>query len=428
MKSFVKSIIVSILIAEAKWLLQRHQPTIVAVTGSVGKTTTKDAIFAAIKNSVHARKSERSFNSEIGVPLTVLGLSNGWSNPFIWIKNIIDGFFTALFSKDYPDILILEAGIDRPGDMDRLTNWLKPDMVVLTRLPSVPVHVEFFAKPEAVCDEKMKLVAAMKPEGVFIYNHDDVVIQSRLDDVLQRSVGFSRYLPSVFMGSNDRIVYNDDKPVGVEFVVNYQKDAYTIRVNDIVGTQQVYACAAALAVAAELEVPLDEAVVSLRELRVPNGRMHIVAGLKATTIIDDTYNSSPTAVEQALQTLNEIKYAKRKIVVLGDMLELGRFSSDEHYRIGTMIPPIAKVLITVGIRARKFAEGALAAGMPEKSILQYDDSLTAGKELQSFLQPGDVVLVKASQGIRAEKIVEEIMAEPELASDLLVRQETFWKR
>lgn len=427
MKATFKKIVVSILIQEAKWLLKRHKPTIIAITGSVGKTTTKDAVFAAIKNSVSARKSEKSFNSEIGIPLTILGLSNGWSNPFVWIKNIFDGFIAALFSKNYPSVLVIEAGIDRPGDMERLTSWLTPDIAIITRLPNVPAHVEFFSTPEEVANEKMKLVAALRPEGVFIYNHDDTIIQSHLPEVLQRSVGFSRYLKSHFTGTSDKIVYTDDMAVGSEFVIEHLKEHFTIRLPGTVGTQQVYACTAALAAAEALEIPLTEAVAALAELKTPNGRLRVIPGIKATTILDDTYNSSPTAADQALQTLNEIKYAKRKIAVLGDMLELGRFSSEQHERIGTQVPPVAKILVTVGVRARQIAEGALRAGMPEKNIYQYDDALSAGRELQALLQPGDVILIKASQGIRSERIVEEIMADPDMAGELLVRQDRAWQ-
>ncbi|MEY2665260.1 MAG: hypothetical protein RLZZ480_365 [Candidatus Parcubacteria bacterium] len=426
MKSFLKKIVIAVLSYEAKVLLRRHRPTIVAVTGNVGKTTTKDAIYVAIKNAVSARKSEKSFNSEIGVPVTVLGLHNAWNNPFLWAKNIIDGFFIAFFSKKYPAVLVLEMGIDRPGDMERLTKWITPDIVVLTRLPSVPVHVEYFSTPEAVVEEKMKLVSALKAEGTLVYNQDDVLIQEQLENVLQRSIGFSRYLESDFMGSGDRVVYRDDIPVGMEFAVRHKDSSFTIGIEGTVGTQHVYACTAAIAVASSLGVSLEEAVQALRELRTPNGRMRLIPGIKSSVIIDDTYNSSPTACEQALQTLSEMRHAKRKIVVLGDMLELGRFSSDEHERIGEMVPKVATMLLTVGVRARKIAEGALNAGMDEENILQYDDSLRAGQELQDFLQAGDVVLVKASQGIRAEQIVEEIMAEPNLASELLVRQDDEW--
>jgi UDP-N-acetylmuramoyl-tripeptide--D-alanyl-D-alanine ligase len=426
MKTFLKSVVVKILIVEASWLLKRHKPTIVAITGSVGKTTTKDAIYAAVKNSVSARKSEKSFNSEIGVPLTVLGLRNGWNNPFLWIKNIIDGFFIALHTKDYPSVLILETGIDRPGDMERLTTWLKPDVVVLTRLPSVPVHVEFFPTPQDVIDEKMKLVAALKPEGILIYNQDDAIIESQLPLVLQKCLSFSRYLPSDFHGDHDRTLYADDRAVGMVFTLKHSQESFDITIKNTIGSQQVYACTAAIAVAQALGIPVAEAAESIQELSTPNGRMRIVPGIKSTTIIDDTYNSSPVAAEQALQTLAEVLYANRKIAVLGDMLELGRFSSEEHEKLGQLAAKTATNLITVGVRARKIAEGALEMGLDEANILQYEDADQAGRELQNMLQPGDVVLVKASQGVRLERVVEEIMAHPELAADLLVRQDDEW--
>jgi len=428
MKSIFKKFVVAILTLEASMLLKKHKPTIIAITGSVGKTSTKDAIYAAIKNSTLARKSEKSFNSDIGVPLTVLGLSNGWNNPFAWIKNIIDGFIMVLFQKHYPTVLVLETGIDRPGDMERLTKWLAPDIVVLTRLPSVPVHVEYFSSPEEVTAEKLKLVGALKPTGVLVFNNDDVIIQRHLGEVRNKMVGFSRYLPSDFTVSNDSIVYVDNHPVGVEFTINNRDSHYSVRIKDVVGAQQVYACSAAMAVASVLGVAPEAAVDGLMNLNSPPGRMRLITGLKSSVIIDDTYNSSPTAAEVALETLKEIKFAKRKIAVLGDMLELGKYSSNEHEQIGAQVATCADMLIAVGVRARKIALGALAAGMPESNILQYDDAGRAGKELQVILQSGDVVLVKASQGIRAEQIVEEVMADPESAPQLLVRQDRAWKK
>ncbi|MCA9358840.1 UDP-N-acetylmuramoyl-tripeptide--D-alanyl-D-alanine ligase [Candidatus Kaiserbacteria bacterium] len=427
MKETFKSIVIKILTIEASFLLRRHNPKIIAITGSVGKTSTKDAVFAAIKGSVSARKSEKSFNSDIGVVLTVLGLPNAWNNPFSWLKNIIDGFFVAFFSKQYPDVLVLETGIDRPGDMERLTKWIKPDIVVLTRLPSVPVHVEFFKSPEAVVEEKMKLVSAMKPDGVLVFNNDDTIIQEQLPEVLQRQVGFSRYLKSDFTAHADKTVYNDDMPVGVEFTLKHANGSEKIFISGTVGTQHVYSCSAAIAVANELGVSSEDAIKGVQSLRTPNGRMRIIKGIKASVLIDDTYNSSPTACEQALQSLGELTHAKRKIAVLGDMLELGKFSSPEHERIGTLVPSKADVLFTVGIRSRQIAEGAMSAGMSEKNIFQYDDVDRAGRELQAILQPGDFVLVKASQGIRAERIIEEVMAEPDMASELLVRQDKMWQ-
>ena len=427
MKETFKTIVVSILIAEAAFLLRRKKPTVVAITGSVGKTSTKDAIYAAVRGSVKARQSQKSFNSDIGVPLTVLGLPNGWSNPFLWLKNIFDGFLTAVFSKEYPDVLILETGIDQPGDMEKLTKWMKPDFVVLTRLPDIPVHVEAFSSPDAVVTEKMKLVTALKASGKLIFNNDDPIIQAQLPGVLQEQVSFSRYLPADFQTSADKIVYADDKPVGVGFTLTHLEETHSVQLTGTVGTQHMYAMCAAIAVACELGVVMKTAVANVQSLQTLNGRMRLIPGLKSSLLIDDTYNSSPIAAESALQALKEIKYAGRKIAVLGDMLELGKYSAEQHRQIGERVAATAHVLFTVGVRARGIAEGAMAAGMNEANIFQYDEGTRAGQELQTFLKSGDVVLIKASQGIRAEGIVEEVMETPERAPELLVRQDAGWR-
>ncbi|MCB9810873.1 MAG: UDP-N-acetylmuramoyl-tripeptide--D-alanyl-D-alanine ligase [Candidatus Nomurabacteria bacterium] len=428
MKKFLKSVVVRILTFEAKRLLNRRRPVIVAVTGSVGKTAAKDAIYSILKNHYVTRKSEKSFNSEIGVPLTVLGLPNAWNNPFLWLKNIVDGFFIAFFAKDYPEYLIIEAGIDRPNDMVNLTKWLKPHIVVLTRLPDVPVHVEYFASPEAVVEEKLRLVDALDPEGVIVYNHDDEIIQSKLPEFRHKAIGFSRYLSSHFLAGKDQIYYRDDVPAGISFVIDNLGDKYEVKVAGAVGVQYVYTCAAAIATAVSCGVSVAEAAKALEEYLPPPGRMNILAGIKGTVIIDDSYNASPAATVQALATLKEIRYAKRKIAVLGDMLELGQFSAREHEKIGEFVPHCADVLFTVGVRARSMAEASLNNGLSDKTVYQYDDAARAGRELQAFIKPGDVILIKGSQGVRAERIVEEIMQEPERASELLVRQGREWQK
>ena len=426
MKNIFKNIVVYILTTEAKILLKRHRPTIIAITGSVGKTSTKDAIYSILKKKYTVRKSEKSFNSDIGIPLTVLGLPNAWSNPFLWLKNILEGFFIAFISGDYPKYLVLETGIDRPGDMTKLTTWLKPDMVVLTRLPDIPVHVEYFKLPEDVVNEKMQLVSALKPEGTVIYNHDDPIIQAQLSDIRHKTIGYSRYLSSQYVAGKDEAYYYDDVPEGVKFSIKSVDEECEVYVKGIVGMQSVYTFAGAIAVAGQLGFSLAESAEALKEHESPPGRMRILKGIKGTIIIDDTYNSSPIAAEQALMTLKELRHAKRKIAVLGDMLELGRFSAREHERIGEIVPGGIDALFTIGVRAQNIAKGALANGMNDTNIFQYENTKQAGIELQKFIENGDVILIKGSQGIRAEKIVEEIMQEPENASELLVRQDKAW--
>jgi UDP-N-acetylmuramoyl-tripeptide--D-alanyl-D-alanine ligase len=183
-----------------------------------------------------------------------------------------------------------------------------------------------------------------------------------------------------------------------------------------------------VAVAQQFDISVADAIAELTEHKPPAGRMRIMPGLKHTRIIDDTYNSSPTAAERALLTLKELKGGHRKVAVLGDMLELGQFSTIEHEKIGALAASCCDILLTVGVRARKIASGALAQGMSEKDIFQYDSIERAAAELQVMLKRDDTILVKSSQSIRGEKLVYEIMAHPEEAPELLVRQDVQWHR
>lgn len=426
MKRVFKSIVVWILTREAKLLLRRQKPHIVAITGSVGKTATKDAVYAILKEYRSARKSEKSYNSDIGVPLSVLGLANAWSNPFLWIKNIIDGLFTALFAKEYPEILVLEMGVDRPGDMKRLASWIDPDVVVLTRLPDVPVHVEYFSSPEAVVEEKLHLVHALKPEGVLVYNNDDEQVRTVAESIRQKSIGYSRYSQTDFAATQDVIRYEETMPVGMSFTLTHAHTAYTAELDGCVGVQNTYSAAAAVAVASRFNISFENAVGALKNYTPPPGRMRLITGANDTCIIDDSYNASPVAMERAIATLKDVRSPARKIAVLGDMLELGRFSVEAHKTAGESVASVADILVTLGVRSRKLAESALAYGMDERYVFQYDDPERAARELRTKLQKGDVILVKASQSIRAEKLVKLLMENPEDAPSLLVRQGRAW--
>ena len=427
MKNLFKNIVVAIITFEARMLLVRTRPKIIGVTGSVGKTSTKDAIYTILKQKVRVRKSEKSFNSEIGVPLTVLGLPNGWNNPFRWVKNILDGAIVAFFPGKYPDWLVLEIGVDRPGDISRIVSWLTPDIVVLTRLPDVPVHVEYFSSPEAVIAEKRQLVDALSASGVLVFNNDDEKVVEIKNDIRQQSIGYSRYSLSPFTASADKIMYENGVPKGLEFTLTHGAEATIVAVDGSLGVQHSYGYAAAIAVGSLFDMTIQECAEALRTHLTPPGRMRLIPGIKGSLIIDDTYNASPVATINAIQTLKEVRTYGKKIAVLGDMMELGQYSVLEHEKAGHMVADVADILITVGIRARSIAEGALAMGMQESKIFQYEDARMAGKELEAMLAEEDIVLVKGSQSVRCERVVEEVMAHPENATELLVRQDLMWQ-
>jgi UDP-N-acetylmuramoyl-tripeptide--D-alanyl-D-alanine ligase len=438
MKAFFKKILVFILIAEAKAVIRRYKPRIVAVTGSVGKTSTKDAIYEVLAQSMRSkvRKSQKSFNSEVGLPLTILGRPNAWNNPLGWLQNIIDGLFLIIFHAPYPEWLVLEVGADRPGDIQSVAKWLPVEIAVITRLPEVPVHVEFFSSPQQVVDEKAALIDALQPEGTLVIYGDD----ERAEELRPRASGkhiitFGMSEKADVRAEGFSVLYEEGvmrQPVGITAQVGTGGKSMPLSVIGTVGAHMLLPALAAVAVGRALGKDLVECVQALQQYAPPPGRMHLLRGLKGSVLIDDTYNSSPAAVAAALDTLLLVipKGSKqgRRIAVLGDMLELGRHSVEEHRQLGAYTAVCADILVTVGFRARDIVEGALDAGMKDEAILQYEDATKAGEELAGMIKEGDCILVKGSQSMRMEKAVKQLMEEPERAEELLVRQDIEWTK
>jgi UDP-N-acetylmuramoyl-tripeptide--D-alanyl-D-alanine ligase len=428
MKSIFRSIVVAIITWQAKVVLRKYKPKIVAVTGSVGKTSTKDAIFTVLSHFYYVRKSEKSFNSEIGVPLTILGCPNGWSDPIAWLKNIIEGFTLILLPNHYPKWLVLEVGADRPGDIESITKWLIPDISVITRLSKVPVHVEYFADAQAVFKEKGFLAKALKKDGVLILNADDEDVLAYRSMFEGRIVLYGTSEVSDVIGFNYEISYEDlGFPKGVKWDVSVGEERGEAVINGGLGVQQMYPALAAIAVGVSQKLSLEKMLKTFADHKPSRGRMKILYGIKDSIIIDDTYNSSPVAASEAIRTLELVKNKGKKIAILGDMLELGVHSTEEHRKIGEQVASVADVLVTVGVRSRATAEGALGSGLTESNVFQYEDSRIAGKETEHIIAPGDVILIKGSQGVRMEKAVEELLRDPLQKDRLLVRQDAEWQ-
>lgn len=428
MKKILKKIITWILQAEAKLILKKYKPSIIAITGSVGKTSAKDAIYDVLATSLLVRKSKKSYNSELGIPLTILGRESGWSNPFSWLIIIFEGLALIFLKNHYPKWLVLEVGADRPGDIEKITRWLKPDIVVVTRFGDVPAHVEFFDSPEALLEEKSYLVKALKKNGLLVVNGDDdkaLSMRKRFDGMTM-TYGFKK--DSALLASNEQVLYENIKPSGVTFKIDHDSSSVPVNMRNLLGKQHIYAALAALSVGVYLKLNMVRMAQALENHKGAPGRMRIIDGIKGTSIIDDTYNASPVATEAALGALKEVKAQGKKIAVLGDMLELGKYTTAEHKRIGGIAAGVCDKLIVVGLRAKGVTQGALAGGLSEKDIIEFGDSQKAGKYVEQILGEGDVVLIKGSQSMRMEKAVGEIMTQPERKAELLVRQEKEWEK
>ena len=428
MNDILRKIILYLLTLEAKQILKKYKPRIIAVTGSVGKTSTKDAIYTILSEKYFTRKSEKSFNSEFGVPLTILGCPSGWNNPFIWARNLIEGLSLIISKSPYPEWLVLEVGADRPGDIKTIGSWLKPDIAVITALPDIPVHVEYFKSAAAVREEKKELTHALKADGILVLNKDDVEVE-KLAHEFRNPVKFYGTIGGCDVrASHGRSLVEEGILMGYCFRLNKGKESFPVEIQGSVGRQLLYPATAAAVVGEIAGLSWEEIQIGARKLKGAPGRGKLLKGLKNTYIIDDTYNASPLAVQEALRTLEEAKAPGRKIAVLGDMMELGTYSKKAHEDVGAHAAKVVDMLFTVGIRARQIAEGALENGLHESKILQYEDAKRAGKELELKLKEGDIVLLKGSQSMRMERAVKEIMAEPERAKELLVRQEEEWEK
>lgn len=409
-------------------VLLRHRPKIVVVTGTVGKTSAKDAIFAVFNTFFYARKSQKSFNSEIGIPLTILDLKNKWNSPIGWFKNILLGFAEIFLPTIYPKWLILEIGTDHPGDIKSTAKWLSPHVVVTTQFADIPVHVEFFDSPEDVIEEEQSIAYALRKNGALIANNDDphsVELARKLD---RRVISFGIGEKAGVRASHIETLYKDQKPIGIRFRADHEEMSGPVSIAGSLGVQHVYPILAALATGISQGLNIVKMSRVFDEYKAPAGRMRIIRGQQNATIIDDSYNSSPVAVERALEVVKNLEVPGRKVVILGDMRELGKYAKKEHGRVGELAGQVADFLIFVGEHSRDFSTGALKSKIKKQNILEFDTANQAILYMQKNLKKDDLILIKGSQSVRLEKVVRALMRDPEESSKLLVRQEAEWTK
>lgn len=435
-----KKALQNILAIFARWTIQKYRPRIVGVTGSVGKTSTVGAISAVLGAKHRVRGPEKNYNNEIGLPLTIVGLPHYGKSILGWISGFLAVFYRMVVrDRRYPEILILEYGVDRPGDMDYLCSLARPDIAVVTAIGEIPVHVEYFADPEELTQEKEKIVSAIAEGGTVVLHHDDPRVLDMGTRTHARVVTFGQEEHADFRiehvelraAKDERV---GDVPDGISFKITQSGHTVPLRLHHTFGMPQVYAAGVAAAVGSIMGMNLVEISDALRKISPPAGRLRLLAGIKHSFILDDTYNAAPESMRAALETLEKLP-GKRKIAVLGDMLELGKYTEQAHRAVGDQAAGVLDILFCVGVRAKFIAEEARAGGLntsgrvlASENIFVFDDSVQAGKALDPLIREGDLILVKGSQGMRMERAVLEIMRHPEQASELLVRQEEYWRQ
>lgn len=400
----------------AKLVIWRYRPGVIGVTGSVGKTSTKLAIATVLERDRLVRVSRSNFNNKIGLSLATLGDYGQdselafWSirGIFFWMRVIIAACWNVLFKKrKYPELLVLEYGVDRPNEMRELLDIARPNIGVITAVGDIPVHVEFFAGPEMVAREKARLIEYLPAAGFAILNYDDAAVNALRERTRAKVFSFGFGAGADMRVTNFENKSDDGKPLGIAFKLEYGGSFVPVRIDGVFGKAQAYAAAAAACVGLIFGMNLVKIAEALKNYKPLYGRMTLISGIKDTFIIDDSYNASPLSMHAALDTLKSLK-AKRKIAVLGDMLEIGKYAPEAHEEIGRLAAKTVNVLFVVGPRAKFIAESARHHGLDKRRIFSFDTIDGAGIAVQDALRKGDLVLVKASRSMRFDKIVEEI--------------------
>jgi UDP-N-acetylmuramoyl-tripeptide--D-alanyl-D-alanine ligase len=416
----MKQILHFILKFFAKRVVKKYHPLVIGITGSVGKTSTKEAVFSVLQGQFKVRRGVKNYNNEIGTPLTIFGYQETpGRNIFKWASV----FFSALNllwskGKKYPQVLILEMGADKPGDIKYLTSMARPSIAMITAIG--PSHLEFFGQLKNIVKEKAMILDSLKNEEWAILNNDDPNLETVIKNVKSKLITFGQSDTSQVRIS-DIILTERDGQYGTSFKLKYQGSEVPMFLPKVLGWQHAQAAAAGATVGLAMGLNLVKIGEQLRNYKPARGRTNLIKGVKNTFIIDDTYNASPQSSKVALSILADMPVAGRKIAVFGDMLELGSASESGHRSVGEEVFKLGVgYLFVIGERSRDIARGARDAGMLEDHIFHFPYTMEAGVFLQERLQTNDVILIKGSRASKMEQMVYEIMAKPWEADELLV--------
>lgn len=350
---------------------------VIAVTGSNGKTTTKEMLKEIISTQYNVFATEGNLNNHIGVPLTLFQLDDG------------------------VEAMVVEMGMNAPGEIARLGQIAKPTMGVITNVG--PVHLENFDGIQGIARAKEELVGSLPANGLVVLNEDDPLVSGMASSYKGRVIKFGLAESADVRAEN--VTYKGLE--GTEFNIVFGEATFPV-VLALPGNHQVYNAMAAAAVGLSMGIRPDQIQHALTHLEQTPMRMHVKRLKENVTVIDDAYNASPLSMKAALSTLGQSD-GKRRIALLAGMLELGTSSTIQHRSVGYAAGEAdVDVLAVVGDEGKWIAEGALAKAMDRINVIYYDTVEQAESFFPRQLEKGDVVLVKGSRGFRLERVVEAI--------------------
>jgi UDP-N-acetylmuramoyl-tripeptide--D-alanyl-D-alanine ligase len=424
LKKFIIGKIEKYLFDLANQRLKDKKAFIIAVTGSVGKSSSKEAIKLLLESFFPGKvfASHGNMNESVGLPMSVLGFDYVPSK-VEWPRVLMEAKKKAK-NKQFPDYLIVEMGVEKPGDIEYFTKLVKPNIALITNIG--PAHLEGLGDIEGVLKEKANLFKSLSDDGVAIFCNDDEKLAGLAPKLKSKklSYGFSK-------GSNVSAKIVKAEKDGILLEVDNGKLKKQIRTN-LIGNHMVLALLSAMAVAEALELDFDKSVKALKEFKPLNGRMSLIEGIKKSLIIDDSYNANPNSVLAALETLKNMESSGRKVVILGNMNELGKFEESAHKIVSKAAGTFCDLMIFIGPNSgvmKEAAESELTKRKRKAEIMVFETPSRAILSLDEIIQENDLILVKASQNrMRFEKIVEALMAHPERAKELLARQDKRWRK
>ncbi|MCS7251293.1 MAG: UDP-N-acetylmuramoyl-tripeptide--D-alanyl-D-alanine ligase [Thermoflexus sp.] len=356
----------------AGWWRNRFPIRVIGITGSVGKTSTKELTWAILSRRYETLKTEGNLNSEIGLPLMLLRLTPRHQRA------------------------VLEMGMYARGEIAALCAIARPVIGVVTMVG--PVHLERLGSMEAIAAAKAELVEALPENGVAVLNRDDPYVRAMAERT-RAQVFFYGLDPEADLWADE---IASEGLEGIRFDLHYRGEVFRrVRVS-LLGRHSVHIALRAIAVGLLEGLTWEEIFAGLRDRRAQL-RLVAVPGFRGSLILDDTYNASPPSMLAALNLLAELD--GRKIAVLGDMLELGAYEMEGHRLVGGRAGAVVDLLVTIGPRARIIAQEAIAAGLPSHRVWTCNSNPEAVEILRQILEPGDVVLVKGSRSLRMEEIV-----------------------
>lgn len=359
----------------AKLKREKYNIPVVAITGSVGKTSTKDIIYSVVSQKYKTLKTQGNFNNEIGLPLTVLGL------------------------KDH-EALVVEMGMNHLGELSKLTAIAKPSIAVITNVGTA--HIGNLGSRENILKAKLEILEGLSKDGHVVINNDnDLLHKWQLENTKYQVVTYGINNPSTYIAKN--IEYTDN---GCEYELQTSENTSTKIKVPVVGEAFVYNSLAAISVGKLLNIPIEKIQKGIQTFELTKMRLDVQKTEQGYTIINDCYNANYDSMKSAIEYLKNIE-GKRKIAVLGDMLELGEFSQELHEKVGKVVAKNKiDILITVGLEAKNIAKIAEQNGVGH--VYTFDNNKDATNKLKKILAVDDVVLVKASNSMHFKEIVESL--------------------